>query len=146
MTHVLIHLIKQSKKDYNLSFHVTSWFQTPWNFFPIIHVGGNWHEAHERSTFNITYVYISEKGQYASKGVLLKFKLELALVDLILTPSSPLNMSCLSSNPLLNGWQTPRVLHLAKKYAKLYFDRIVTLHGVPLSIVSDRGSVFVSRF
>ena len=35
---------------------------------------------------------------------------------------------------------------LAKKYAKLYFDRVVTLHGVPLTIVSDRGSVFVSRF
>ena len=34
----------------------------------------------------------------------------------------------------------------AKKYAKFYFDRIVTLHGVPLTIVSDRGSVFVSRF
>ena len=34
----------------------------------------------------------------------------------------------------------------AKKYAKLYFDRIVTLHGVPLTIVSDRGSVFVSHF
>ena len=34
----------------------------------------------------------------------------------------------------------------AKKYAKLYFDRIVTLHGVPLTIVSDRGSVFISHF
>ena len=34
----------------------------------------------------------------------------------------------------------------AKKYAKLYFDWIVTLHGVPLTIVSDRGSVFVFRF
>ena len=34
----------------------------------------------------------------------------------------------------------------AKKYAKLYFDRVVTLHGVPLTIISDRGSVFVSRF
>ena len=34
----------------------------------------------------------------------------------------------------------------ARKYAKLYFDRIVTLHGVPLTIISDRGSVFVSRF
>ena len=34
----------------------------------------------------------------------------------------------------------------AKKYDKLYFDRVVTLHGVPLTIVSDRGSVFVSRF
>ena len=36
--------------------------------------------------------------------------------------------------------------YLAKKYAKLYFDRVVTLHGVPLTIVSDIGSVFVSRF
>ena len=34
----------------------------------------------------------------------------------------------------------------AKKYDKLYFDRIVTLHGVPLTIVSNRGSVFVSHF
>ena len=34
----------------------------------------------------------------------------------------------------------------SKKYAKLYFDRIVTLYGVPLTIVSDRGSVFDSRF
>ena len=34
----------------------------------------------------------------------------------------------------------------AKKYAKLYFDRIMTLHGVPLTIDSNRGSVFVSRF
>ena len=34
----------------------------------------------------------------------------------------------------------------AKKYAKLYFDRVVTLHGVPLTIVFDRGSVFVSCF
>ena len=36
--------------------------------------------------------------------------------------------------------------YLAKKYAKMYFDRVVTLHGVPLTIVSDRGLVFVSRF
>jgi hypothetical protein len=34
----------------------------------------------------------------------------------------------------------------AKKYAKLYFDRIVSLNGVPLTIVSDRGSIFVSCF
>ena len=34
----------------------------------------------------------------------------------------------------------------AKKYAKLYFDRIVTLHGVPLTIVSNKGLVFVSHF
>ena len=34
----------------------------------------------------------------------------------------------------------------SKKYAKLYFDQIVTLHGVPLTIISDRGLVFVTRF
>ena len=34
----------------------------------------------------------------------------------------------------------------ASKYAELYLDRIVTLHGVPLTIVSDRGSIFISRF
>ena len=34
----------------------------------------------------------------------------------------------------------------ANKYAKLYFDQIVTMHGVSLTIVSDRGLVFVSRF
>ena len=36
--------------------------------------------------------------------------------------------------------------HSAKKYAKLYFDRVVTLHGVHLTIVFNRGSVFVSHF
>ena len=36
--------------------------------------------------------------------------------------------------------------YTAGKYAEIYFDRIVTLHGVPLTIISDRGSVFVSRF
>ena len=34
--------------------------------------------------------------------------------------------------------------YTAKKYAEIYFDRIVTLHRVPLTIVFDRGSVFVS--
>jgi len=36
--------------------------------------------------------------------------------------------------------------YLAKKYDKLYFDQIVTLHGVSLTIISDQGLVFVSRF
>jgi hypothetical protein len=36
--------------------------------------------------------------------------------------------------------------YTALQYAKLYFDRIVTLHGVPLTIVSDRGAVFISCF
>ena len=34
----------------------------------------------------------------------------------------------------------------AKKYAKLYFDRVVILHGVTLTVVSGRRSVFVSHF
>jgi len=33
-----------------------------------------------------------------------------------------------------------------KKYAKLYFDQVVTLYGVTLTIVSNRGSIFVYRF
>jgi len=36
--------------------------------------------------------------------------------------------------------------YTAKKYAEIYFDQIVTLHGVPLTIISDRVSIFVSRF
>ena len=30
--------------------------------------------------------------------------------------------------------------------AKLYVKHIVCLHGVPVSIVSDRGSIFTSQF
>jgi hypothetical protein len=33
-----------------------------------------------------------------------------------------------------------------KKYAELYIDRIVCLHGLPWTIVSDRGAQFVARF
>lgn len=33
-----------------------------------------------------------------------------------------------------------------KHYADLYLQRIMSLHGVPKTITSDRGSVFVSRF
>jgi hypothetical protein len=36
--------------------------------------------------------------------------------------------------------------YMAMQYAKLYFDRIVALHGVSLTIVSDHGLVFMSRF
>jgi hypothetical protein len=31
-------------------------------------------------------------------------------------------------------------------YAKIYFDRILSLHRVPKTIVSDRGTQFVSQF
>ena len=36
--------------------------------------------------------------------------------------------------------------YTAKKYVEIYFDRIVTLYGTPLTIISDRGLVFVSHF
>ncbi|WVZ87915.1 LOW QUALITY PROTEIN: hypothetical protein U9M48_034490, partial [Paspalum notatum var. saurae] len=36
--------------------------------------------------------------------------------------------------------------YTAATYAKVYISRIVSLHGVPVSITSDRGLVFVSRF
>jgi hypothetical protein len=32
------------------------------------------------------------------------------------------------------------------KYAELYIDRIVCLHGLPQTIVSDRGAKFIARF
>jgi transposase InsO family protein len=31
-------------------------------------------------------------------------------------------------------------------YTKLYIDRILSLHGVPKTIASDRGTQFVSKF
>ncbi|MCQ7632740.1 transposase family protein, partial [Salmonella enterica] len=34
----------------------------------------------------------------------------------------------------------------AEDYAKLYINEIVRLHGVPLSIISDRGPQFTSHF
>ncbi|WVZ89599.1 hypothetical protein U9M48_035979 [Paspalum notatum var. saurae] len=34
----------------------------------------------------------------------------------------------------------------AQKYVEIYVSRIVSLHGVPRTITSDRGSLFVSRF
>jgi transposase InsO family protein len=34
----------------------------------------------------------------------------------------------------------------AKKYAEIYLEQIVCLHGVPKTIISDREAQFVSRF
>jgi len=34
---------------------------------------------------------------------------------------------------------------MARQYAQLYMDRIVSLHGIPKTIISDRGSQFVAR-
>ena len=39
-----------------------------------------------------------------------------------------------------------KAVYYVTKLAKLYVKHIVFLHGVPVSIVSDRGSVFTSRF
>jgi hypothetical protein len=36
--------------------------------------------------------------------------------------------------------------YTVKNYADIYLDRIVRLHGVPKTIVSDRGTQFVARF
>jgi hypothetical protein len=33
-----------------------------------------------------------------------------------------------------------------KKYAEIYLDQIVHLHGIPKTIISDRGAQFVARF
>jgi len=34
----------------------------------------------------------------------------------------------------------------AKKYANIYLDKIVRLHGIPKTIISDRGAQFIARF
>ncbi|WVZ52235.1 hypothetical protein U9M48_003317 [Paspalum notatum var. saurae] len=39
-----------------------------------------------------------------------------------------------------------KTTYQAKQYAKLYISRIVSLHSVPQTITSNRGSLFVSRF
>jgi hypothetical protein len=36
--------------------------------------------------------------------------------------------------------------YVGDKLAKLYIDNILKLHGVPKSIVFDRGAQFVSKF
>ncbi|WVZ51237.1 hypothetical protein U9M48_002398, partial [Paspalum notatum var. saurae] len=39
-----------------------------------------------------------------------------------------------------------RTKYPVEKYAEIYLTRIVCLHGVPITIVSDRGSQFTSKF
>jgi hypothetical protein len=36
--------------------------------------------------------------------------------------------------------------HKAEKYAEIYIDQIVCLHGIPRTIVFDRGALFVAHF
>jgi hypothetical protein len=33
-----------------------------------------------------------------------------------------------------------------RQYAELYISHIVRYHGIPKTIISDRGSIFVARF
>ena len=39
-----------------------------------------------------------------------------------------------------------RTIYRVQKYAEIYLDRVVSLHGIPQTIVLDRGTQFVSRF
>ena len=39
-----------------------------------------------------------------------------------------------------------KIIFMAKQYAQLYMDRIVSLHGIPKTIISDRGTQFIARF
>lgn len=39
-----------------------------------------------------------------------------------------------------------KTTYMAKEYARLYIREIVKLHGVPLSIILDRGAQFTSQF
>ena len=39
-----------------------------------------------------------------------------------------------------------KVTYNAEKLAKIYFSEIVRFHGVPFSIISDRGTQFTSMF
>ena len=39
-----------------------------------------------------------------------------------------------------------KVTYNAERLAKLYISEVVRLHGVPLSIISDRGTQFTSKF
>ena len=39
-----------------------------------------------------------------------------------------------------------KMTYNAEKLAKLYMWEIIRLHGVPLSIISDRGTQFTSKF
>ena len=38
-----------------------------------------------------------------------------------------------------------KTMYSTAQYAQIYMDQIVRLHGVPMTIISDRGSQFTSR-
>lgn len=39
-----------------------------------------------------------------------------------------------------------KTTHTAKQYAQLYIHKILRLHGIPLSIIYDRGAQFTTHF
>ena len=39
-----------------------------------------------------------------------------------------------------------KTTYLTKQYAELYMNRILSLHGVPKTIISDHGTQFIARF
>ena len=39
-----------------------------------------------------------------------------------------------------------RTTHSTEEYAKLYLKKIVRLHGVPVSIITNRGAQFIANF
>ena len=39
-----------------------------------------------------------------------------------------------------------KIIFTAKQYAQLYMDRVVSLHGIPRTIISDCGAQFIARF
>ena len=39
-----------------------------------------------------------------------------------------------------------KTIYRAQHYDELYISRIMSLHGVPRTIISDRGAQFIARF
>ena len=39
-----------------------------------------------------------------------------------------------------------KTIYRAQHYAELYISHIMSLHGVPRTIISDRGAQFIARF
>ena len=66
----------------------------------------------------------------------------LVIVDR-LTKSSHLIVDRLTKS---SHFITIKSTYSAEDYARIFIDEIVCLHGIPLSIISDRGAQFTSRF
>jgi hypothetical protein len=65
----------------------------------------------------------------------------------------PLTARKKDSIRMIMDWLTKTVHFIAvhttyfvQHYAELYIDQVVRLHGIPKTIISDRGTQFVARF